>query len=64
MLVSLFWASPASAAEVDPDKNAVAAFVRIDGELVEVDPTFSDNALDLTRTIAPQSGAISSRLIG
>ncbi|WP_369963787.1 hypothetical protein [Leifsonia sp. EB34] len=64
LLASVLWASPAWAGELDPDRAAVAAFVKVDGELVEVDSTFSDSALHLTETTDPSGGAISSRLIG
>lgn len=63
LIVSLLGAPPALAGELDPDRTAITAFVKVDGELAEVDSTFSDSALDLTVTTDPHVGAISSRLI-
>ena len=64
LAVSLLCATPAWAGDLDPSPTAVAAFVKVDGELAEVDSTFTDSALDLSETTHPNGGVISSRLIG
>jgi hypothetical protein len=63
LIVSLVAATSVPASAAEPDNGTIGAYVKTGGKLLEIDSTFSENALHLTGATPSENGGKSSRLI-